>query len=48
MWIRCKDAGCFDQHEREEDEGGLGTSGGGSTLEDLWREEAEREFFLVL
>lgn len=50
MWIRCKDAGCFDQHEHEDEEvdGKLGAREGGSALEDLWREEAEREFFLVL
>lgn len=46
MWIRCKDDGCFDSPEHD-DEGELGTRGG-SSLEDLWREEAEREFFLVL
>lgn len=44
MWIRCKDAGCFDHHEHEEE--GLGGAGG--ALEDYFREEAERDFFLVL
>lgn len=44
MWIRCKDAGCFDQYEDADEE----ARDAGSKLEDLWREEAERDFYLVL
>lgn len=40
MWVRCKDAGCFDE-EREEDLGEVGNE-----LDDFLREEAEREFVL--
>lgn len=45
MWIRCKDAGCFDPAEQHDEADGRGA---GSALEDLWREEAERDFLLVL
>lgn len=46
MWIRCKTAGCFDElessSEREEEGRSRITA-----LEDLFRQEAERDFELV-
>lgn len=46
MWIRCKTAGCFDElgssPEREEE-----GSSSITALEDLFRQEAERDFELV-
>lgn len=46
MWIRCKTAGCFDELESssERDEEGSSRI---TVLEDLFRQEAERDFELV-
>lgn len=47
MWIRCKTAGCFDEpessSEQREEEGRSRIR----ALEDLFRQEAERDFELV-
>lgn len=47
MWIRCKTAGCFDEpessSEQREEEGRTRIR----ALEDLFRQEAERDFELV-
>lgn len=39
MWFRCKSVGCFD-----EDTGDDGLLGDSATIEELIREDAEREF----
>lgn len=42
MWVKCRDAGCF-----EDDIGsGYGDGRGDDILEELLREDAEREFVL--
>jgi len=43
MWFRCKSVGCFD-----EDVGDDKLLGGSAAIEDLIREDAEREFSFAL
>ena len=40
MWVKCRDAGCF------EDDLGGGYERGDDILEELFRADAEREFVL--
>lgn len=46
MWTRCKTAGCFDEPESSSEQREEGRSRI-RALEDLFREEAERDFELV-
>lgn len=43
MWLRCQISGCFDEDKEGDDE-----LGGGDGVDDLAREEAERDFVFVM